>query len=180
MAKRTIGAPATLIILMAVQLICAVFFMSDVVHDYMTRGTFVGIDLHLWVEIVATGTLMGALVLEGRFLADLLHRKARLEDGLAAASSEVHKVISEQFGDWRLSPAETDIAMFLVKGLGTRDIAELRGSAEGTIKAHFNSIFRKAGVHSRAELLSLLIDRLLGDRLAEPTEPAAQKRAVGD
>ncbi len=171
MARRTIDAPATLLVLMAVQLACAVFFVSDVVADYLVTGGFAGLDLHLWFEIAATLALLAAIVLEGRFLSDLLRRKARLEDSLVAASSEVHKVISEQFDEWRLSPAETDIAMFLVKGLATREIAEMRGSAEGTIKAHFNAIFRKSGVHSRAELLSLLIDRLLGNRLVEAEPP---------
>ncbi len=156
-----------LVLLMTVQLICAVFFVSDATSDFLTEGGLVSIDLHLTFEIIATVTLLAAIAFEARILRDLLERKALLEDSLVAARSEVHKVITAQFATWRLSPAEADIAMFLVKGLGTREIAEIRGNAEGTVKAHFNSIFRKAGVHSRAELLSLLIDRLLGDRLAD-------------
>ena len=106
-----------------------------------------------------------AIGIEAQFLKSLLNRKSMLERSLDHVSAEVNEVIIAQFEEWRLSPAESDIAMFLVKGLGTQEIAELRGSAEGTIKAHFNAIFRKAGVHSRAELLSALIDRLLGKRL---------------
>ncbi len=68
---------------------------------------------------------------------------------LAVAAAEVHEAIRAQFKDWKLSPAESDVAMFLVKGLGTSEISEMRGSAEGTIMAHFNAVFRKAGVHSR-------------------------------
>jgi len=154
-----------LIVLMAVQLACAVFFVSDAARDYMNEGGLARLDRHLAVEIVATAALLAAIVVEGRFLHGLIRRKARLEQGLANASAEVHAVIEAQFGEWRLSPAERDIAMFLVKGLGTQEIADMRASAEGTVKAHFAAIFRKAGVHSRAELLSVLIDRLLGGRL---------------
>lgn len=155
-----------LIVLMAVQLLCAVFFVTDAARDFIDEGGFASLDGHLLVEIVATCALLAAIAVEGRFLRGLMRRKARLEESLANASAEVHDVISSQFDEWRLSPAEHDIAMFLVKGLGTQDIADLRGSAEGTVKAHFAAIFRKAGVHSRAELLSALIDRLLGGRLA--------------
>lgn len=158
--------PTGLFILMAVQATGAIFFSLDVVHDLIYLGGLSGLTLHLGVELVATASLIGAIILETPLLVRLVRRKADLERSLAVASSEVHKVITEQFRDWKLSPAEADIAMFLVKGLGTQDIAAMRGSAEGTIKAHFNSIFRKAGVHSRAELLSLLIDRLLAGRLS--------------
>jgi DNA-binding NarL/FixJ family response regulator len=154
-----------LIVLMAVQLACAVFFVSDAARDFIEEGGLASLDTHLAVEIVATAALLAAIVVEGRFLGTLMRRKARLEARLADASAEVHAVIEEQFEEWRLSPAEHDIAMFLVKGLGTQDIADLRGNAEGTVKAHFAAIFRKAGVHSRAELLSVVIDRLLGGRL---------------
>ncbi len=154
-----------LIVLMAVQLACAVFFVVDAARDFLNEGGLASLDAHLAVEILATVALLAAIAVEGRFLRSLMQRKARLEQSLANASAEVHAVIEAQFEEWRLSPAEHDIAMFLVKGLGTPEIAEMRGSAEGTVKAHFAAIFRKAGVHSRAELLSMLIDRLLGGRL---------------
>ena len=156
-----------LIVLMAVQLACAVFFVSDAARDFILEGGLASIDGHLAVEILATLALLAAIAVEGRFLRGLMQRKARLEQGLANASAEVHAVIEAQFEEWRLSPSEHDIAMFLVKGLGTQEIADMRGSAEGTVKAHFAAIFRKAGVHSRAELLSVLIDRLLGGRLEQ-------------
>lgn len=158
--------PSGLFFLMAVQALCAVFFIADVLEDLAAEGGLANLTFHLTIESLATASLIAAIFLEGRLLRRLWRRKARLEASLAAVSAEVHAVITGQFEEWKLSPAEADIAMFLVKGLGTQEIAEMRGSAEGTIKAHFNSIFRKSGVHSRAELLSLLIDRMLAGRLA--------------
>lgn len=156
-----------LALLMAVQGICAVFFIADVFADIANEGGMSHLTEHLAVETLATTTLIAAIFLEARLFMSLLRHREALEQDLAVAAAEVHEAIRAQFAEWRLSPAESDVAMFLVKGLGTAEIAEMRGSAEGTIKAHFNAVFRKAGVHSRAELLSMLIDRILAGRLPD-------------
>jgi DNA-binding NarL/FixJ family response regulator len=149
--------------LIAVQIVCAAFFVADLVADYheavvSPAGEF---RLHFPIEAVATLALLAAVVFETRYLLALLRRKADLERSLAVASGAVHNVIEAHFDVWGLSPAERDVAMFLVKGLNTAEIAEMRGSAEGTIKAHLNAIYRKSGTRSRAEMLSVLIDSLM-------------------
>ncbi len=53
-----------------------------------------------------------------------------------------------------------------IKGLSTADIANLRNTSEGTVKAQTNAIYRKAGVSGRPQLLSLFIDELMTDPLA--------------
>ena len=40
-------------------------------------------------------------------------------------------------------------------------IADLCGSAEGTIKSHLNAIYRKSGTSGRGDLLSVIIDGLI-------------------
>ena len=52
-------------------------------------------------------------------------------------------------------------------------IAELRGSAQGTVKSQLNAIYRKAGVSGRTALLALLIEDLMGDPLIAETSVAA-------
>jgi DNA-binding NarL/FixJ family response regulator len=47
------------------------------------------------------------------------------------------------------------------------EIATLRNTSEGTVKAQTNAIYRKAGVSGRPQLLSVFIDDLL-----EETTPA--------
>ena len=86
-------------------------------------------------------------------------------------------VMTQHFTDWRLTPAERDVAVFLVKGLSTRDIAELRGTSEGTIKAQTNAIYRKAAVTGRTQLLSTFIEDLMDDALmpAEALQTVAVK-----
>lgn len=50
----------------------------------------------------------------------------------------------------------------MVKGLNTSEIAAMRGSAEGTVKAQLNAIYRKSDTRNRAEMLSALIDTMMG------------------
>ena len=79
------------------------------------------------------------------------------------------------------------MATFLIKGADIAEIARLRGSAEGTVKAHLNAIYRKAGVSGRPALVSLLIEDLMTESLlhrarrnAAPLNPAAMQESAGN
>ena len=72
-------------------------------------------------------------------------------------------VVDEKFGEWALTVAEKDVALFLLKGMSTHEISDLRQTSEGTVKAQTNAIYRKAGVTGRPQLLSLFIDDLMDD-----------------
>ncbi len=154
--------PLVLIGLITVQSFCAVFFLGDVIGDFRALGSWSGSHVHLSIETVATFSLMAAIGVEVKYLLYLLRRQSRLEDSLRLASAAIHDVIEAEFDSWHLTPAEQDVATFLVKGLSTGEIAEMRGSAEGTVKAHLNAIYRKSGTRNRAEMLSVLIDTLMG------------------
>ena len=72
-------------------------------------------------------------------------------------------LLQERFAEWALTPSEKDVALFAIKGLSTAEIAALRSTSEGTVKAQTNAIYRKAGVTGRPQLLSLFIDDLMRD-----------------
>jgi DNA-binding CsgD family transcriptional regulator len=154
--------PLGLALLIAIQFVCVIFYVGDVLADYREQPPGSGFTVHLGFETFATLCLLAAIVVETRYLLLLLRRKAHLEQNLKLASAEVYDVIAAHFESWKLSPAETDVATFLVKGLEISQIAEVRGCAEGTVKAHLNAIYRKSGTRNRGELLSVLIDSLLG------------------
>lgn len=160
---RNVKTPIVLLILIAVQVFCAAFFMADLFADYRAalQGPPGEFRFHLPIEAVASFGLLAAVAFETGYLVRLLRRKADLERSLDIARGAVHDVIEAHFENWGLSPSERDVATFLVKGLNTAEIATMRGSAEGTIKAHLNAIYRKSGTRSRAEMLSVLIDSLM-------------------
>jgi DNA-binding CsgD family transcriptional regulator len=141
-----------------VQVFCAGFFAVDVISDFTDPDA--ELSNHLYVEALATLTLVMAVVLESRQLMQLLRSKAHLEDRVRHSEMTVHQLIEESFGQWSLSPAEYDVAMFLFKGLNAPEIAQIRGTSEGTVKAQCSAVYRKAGVQNRAELLMAVMDSL--------------------
>jgi DNA-binding CsgD family transcriptional regulator len=151
-----------LIALIVVQAFCAVVFIGDVIGDFREAGPGAAVHVFFIIEAVASLSLVAAIVFEVKYLLWLLQRKERLENSLKQANAAIHDVIEAEFEGWQLTPAEQDVATFLVKGLGTAEIAQMRGNAEGTIKAHLNAIYRKSGTKNRAEMLSLLIDTMMG------------------
>lgn len=174
--------PYAMAILILAQVACAGFFVWDVVLDGGDLRTLLPLDPHFAVEAVAVFGLILAAVFETRFLLRLLARKAHLEKQVTLAATALHDVIEDHFRKWNLTAAEADVAWFTVKGFGIAEIAEFRGSAEGTIKSHLNAIYRKAGVGNRGELLSLLIEDLMAGDIAEPdtsTRPDAGLATAG-
>ena len=161
--KRTKPDPGVtrLLILIAVQSVCAAFFLTDAATDAFHLGLRAASDWHLLVETAAAMALVAAIVLETRMLMALLRRKAHLERNMSVAAGALHEVIEDHFQRWALTPAEHDVAMFTIKGFSIAEIADMRGSAPGTIKAQLHAIYRKSGVTGRNGLLALLVDDLL-------------------
>ncbi len=86
-----------------------------------------------------------------------MRKPPRPIDGLAGA-------IDEQLERWHLSAAEKDIALLLLKGLEHKEIAELRGVSETTVRQQARSLYRKAGLAGRHELAAFFLEDLLGPR----------------
>ncbi len=153
-----------IVALFAVQALCAFFFVSDILSSLLgLRSTPLAWELRELLEIGAAlglllGLVLGALVLRRSF-----RDRARAEERLRRASGAFMDLLAERFDDWGLTPAERDVALFSIKGMSTAEIAGLRGTSEGTIKAQTNAIYRKAGVTGRPQLLSLFIEDLMRD-----------------
>ena len=61
--------------------------------------------------------------------------------------------------------------------MSTGEIAVLRSTSEGTVKAQTNAIYRKAEVSGRSQLLSLFIDDLMRDEDGSLRLPAVKTAA---
>ena len=92
-----------------------------------------------------------------------LRDRHRAEEQLRRASGAFADLLQERFQEWGLTPSEKDVALFAIKGMSTAEIASLRSTSEGTVKAQTNAIYRKAGVTGRPQLLSLFIEDLMRD-----------------
>ena len=161
MKTHTIDGPKAIIALIAVQVICTAFFLWDVVNDIRNAPPGSLFRSYLSIELLAALSLIFAVLFEIRYLRVLLHQKAHLEKQVSIAAGAFHDVMQAQFDDWNLTPAERDVVGFVIKGMSIVEIADLRGSAEGTIKSQLNAIYRKAGVPGRGALQGTLLDDLL-------------------
>ncbi|MGR3540831.1 MAG: helix-turn-helix transcriptional regulator [Hasllibacter sp.] len=118
------------------------------------------------IEIAAAAALLAGVVLGAIALRASHRRAARAEAALRHARADFQDLLDERFAEWALTPAERDVALFALKGLSGAEIAALRGTSEGTVKAQTAAIYRKAGVGGRPQLLSLFIDDLMADDAA--------------
>lgn len=154
----------------ALQLISGLFLLWDIL------GSVLGIRTSpiAWVyyELAQIGAVVGLILgmaVSVTLLLRSIRRQRAAEESLRLASGAFMDVLYERFDDWELTPAERDVALFSIKGLSTSDIAAMRNTSEGTVKAQTNAIYRKAGVSGRPQLLSLFIDELMVEPLASDT-----------
>ncbi|SNR62528.1 helix-turn-helix transcriptional regulator [Puniceibacterium sediminis] len=154
------------LLLLLFQLICALFFLWDILSSTLgLRSTPIAWALYEMIQVGAALGLVLGVAATAILLARSLRAQAQAEQSLRLASGAFSEVLEERFADWGLTPAERDVALFSIKGLSTAEIAALRNTSEGTVKAQTNAIYRKAGVSGRPQLLSLFIDALMEDAL---------------
>jgi DNA-binding CsgD family transcriptional regulator len=165
------GLPLAVFVALIIQVVSAFFFIFDILSSRIGFWTVpLSWQSRELLEIgAALGLLLGVIV-GGVTLIRALRGRDRAEERLRLASAAFMDVLEERFEDWGLTPAERDVALFAIKGMSTAEIAGLRETSEGTVKAQTNAIYRKAGVTGRSQLLSLFIDDLMRDASAgDPT-----------
>ena len=155
-----------ILLMVIVQAVGGLFFISDIAMSVLgIERQPIDWQIREFIEIGAAIALLIGLVLSGVLLAQSQARLGRAEAQLRRASSAFMEVLEDHFTQWGLTPAERDVAFFVLKGFSTAEIAAFRKTSEGTVKAQTNAIYRKAGVSGRGQLMSVFIDDLLADDL---------------
>lgn len=151
---------------LAIMLLCMTFFTYDAVadlveHTIQQKPYSFEQRLHLVFEILAVmGLGYGALVV-WRYNRLLREIAASQQQKITLLSGSLEELIERRFAEWGLTAAEREVTLFIIKGLATADIAAMRQTAEGTVKTQISSVFRKIGVRSRTELMSIFMDEFL-------------------
>jgi DNA-binding CsgD family transcriptional regulator len=161
--------------LLVAQAFCALLFGSDILLSVF--GIYPAPLAWNTRELLEVGALIGLLLglifgalLTGRAFRDLKRAEARLE----RASCAFIELLNMRFDEWGLTTAERDVALFAIKGLTVPEIARLRETSEGTVKAQTAAIYRKAEVSGRPQLLSLFIEDLMGAERIETVGKASK------
>ncbi len=161
---------AALSIFLMVQTLGTVFFVGDVIGDLRADP----LSAHFIFEAMVTAALVLG-ILFGTFALRRTIELLRAQDqALAVARGALSDVIDRQFQTWALTPAERDVGFLALKGLDVAEIAELRGAAQGTVRAQLTRIYSKAGVSGRAQFAAFFVEDLLGEGVPEAAAQAAQ------
>ena len=158
-SPKTSRAGAAIAVI-ALQAVAAVYFIVDGIGEGMwTAGRAAS-------PLLALDLLVGIALLAGIAYAALTFRRMgqearRRDQALSAARGALGELILSRFSEWNLSAGEAEVALFALKGFSTGEIAELRGSANGTVRSQLSQIYTKAGVSGQPMLMSLFLDELL-------------------
>jgi DNA-binding CsgD family transcriptional regulator len=150
----SIALVAAIVVLQAVG---ATFFIADAAID-LSSGEW---GFHILTEVVIALALVTGVVLGAWQMRQMIGRARRDAVTLQLAQGAFAEVLATRFGQWGLTAAESEVALFALKGCETAEIAALRGVAEGTVRAQLTAIYTKAGVSSRHALASLFLDDLI-------------------
>lgn len=84
------------------------------------------------------------------------YRPSEVDTADATIIHDKHEEQAEGFYDrYQLSDREREVLYHLLQGSDTRRIADILCLAPGSVKNHLLRIYRKTGVHTRAELVTL-------------------------
>jgi DNA-binding NarL/FixJ family response regulator len=150
--------PAGLVLVLALQGLAMAFFLFDAADELSHDPS----GLHPLTEGLTAVALGAGILLVGRALLRSLHHARQHKSALAIASGEFRRVIEAEFDLWHLTPAERAVALLSLRGFELDKIAELRGSALGTVRAQLAKIYAKSGTANRAQLSAVFVERLMG------------------
>lgn len=131
--------------------------MFDIYLDLVSRQSLV----HAIVEVsIILLSLAPALYFFRRWM--MVRRKAlNAEQQLHDYLEGVGRRIDQTFCQWSLTEVEKRTAIYILKGMSHREIAAQCHRSEGTVRQHAVSVYRKAGLASRAEFAAYFLQMLM-------------------
>ena len=170
-------------------ILLALEIMSEEGPIHLAKLLFESLELFLII-----GAVIGTTVLFSRFQTQR-EEQALLMDELEVARSQgrawrakaqkhligLSSAIREQFEQWALSPAESEVAMLMLKGFSHKEIAKLRQTSETTIRQQARMVYEKANVKSRQSFCAFFLEDLLLPLDDDATvTPIGQSRSSAD
>jgi len=154
---------------------------ADLAHDMSVN--------HIGAELVAMTLCLAGIWGTGLHLRRALGRARELDHHLEGTRADLDQArseadalraglgtaLDEQFERWGLTSAQREVALLVLKGLSYKEVAELRTTAEHTVRNQALAIFRKAGLAGRAEMAAFFIEDLL-----MPRSPVSLRRPGQD
>ncbi|MFK7826453.1 MAG: helix-turn-helix transcriptional regulator [Oligoflexales bacterium] len=162
-------------VLSGLLLVALILIMFDIIGDFMA-GTSVS---HIVVESLIAIAIIGAFSMTLKDVLTVYQEEIRI----AKEDAKIQKGVAEKYkqqtsnylgglgneierhmGDWKLTEAEKEVALLLIKGLPTRQIGEIRGVKEKTVRQQSLAVYKKSGLGNRSELAAFFLEDLLVPR----------------
>jgi DNA-binding CsgD family transcriptional regulator len=164
--------------LILLQALCALFFIGDVIEDFREDGHLD--NPHLLLESVAAVALVGGVIFLMLELRGLLSRMSDMQTGLDIARGHLAEVIEAFFDEWKLTAAERDVAIMILKGLDNDTISQMRKTASGTVRAQATSVYAKSATDGRAQFISVFMEELMAGEIGPDDFPMAHATGQND
>jgi hypothetical protein len=103
----------TLVTLTIVQMLCAVWFLYDVLSEVPQLWLN---PWHQIPEVTAVAALWTGSILGARKIRQLVGQNQEMETRLRTASGAFLDMLEENFRRWSLTPSERDVALLAIKG----------------------------------------------------------------
>lgn len=159
--------------------ICEALLLFDVVVEMFYIDISASWIDHGNIEMVTIVALGLAFVTIVKYLRDLLRENRIFKATIKAASGQLVSIIYDKFDDWELTESEQEVAFMLIKGFSVQEIGKFRDTKPGTIKSQSNSIYRKANVHGRNDLIAFFVEDLLaGENLITASKKPVEKKVI--
>ena len=149
-----------------------ILLLGDILGDFVAGTSF----SHIAVEAIIVLAIICALKISLKaILTDykeqlrLAEESIKTQEGVVEKYRQQSKNFQEGLGEeiekhmlrWKLTVAEKEVALLLIKGLLTKEIGQIRGVKEKTIRQQSLSIYRKSGLGNRSELAAFFLEDLL-------------------
>ncbi len=83
-------------------------------------------------------------------------------------------LIDDQFESWRLTKSEKEVALLLLKGLSSKEIADVRNASVKTVGQQCGAIYEKSKLSNRSELSAFFLEDLFLPRVSSDAKNVGQ------
>ena len=144
--------------------------LSDVILD-LKQGAAL---LHIAQESLMALFALALLLILFRYTRKQSQLNRQLKQELAAAAAQASQAseqlvnarrafgeqIAHQFQNWGLTDSESEVALYTLKGLTAKEIANLRDASEKTVRNQLTSVYKKSGTSGNLAFIAWFMEDL--------------------
>ena len=168
----------------------AILVAADVIADLNQGVSFQHIGIEIGIFLVAA---FGGASVTLNALRTLVNRESNLRKDMERVERErehwrkqarayltgLGESIDAQFDRWQFTAAEKAVGLLVLKGLSHKEIANVRGTAEKTVRQQAAALYAKAGMEGKLQLLAFFLDDLMLSSDLVESAPGERVNSVG-